>query len=637
MSWWDVTLAVLAAIAVVAVPGVVLGLAVGLRGFRLWATAAPAGLTVITLASLAAPLVGLGWGVIPVAVVLVALTAVVLGLRWLLWRSVTPGGGIGGIGWIAVAGATALVGLQVVRVIGSPDAISQTFDNIFHLNGIRFALETANASPLHLGQMTSASSGGVPFYPSAWHALGSLIVQLTGVDIPVASNAMTIVFAAVVWPSSVLLLTRTLFGRSPALLITAAAVSAAIPAFPLLMIDYGVLFPLMMSLSMVPVAIAMIVLATGASTWRERWPYLVAALGLLPGIIIAHPGGFVALLVFATLILLVRVVSFLRAAPSRRAVVGAVILTVAYLGVVAAAWYVLRPVAEARTWGTYETVAQAIGEVVGVAPWGAPINILVAALVLIGAVRALRRRRRTDVIALLIFLAAAGLYVVVAGLPYWTLRDIITGAWYNNGPRLAAILPLAWVPLAALGGQALWAWVTARLSVGQRGARRLAAVVAVAVLAIVPQVSTMRHAVNSAHGMFVYSEDSRLLTVDELALIERLPEEVPAEATVVGSAWTGAGLAYALADRKVLMPHTLMDITPEIRAILDGLDTAEPGSAACRAITDTNSQFVLDFGDQEINDSHNPYPGLDHLDTSSAVELVDEAGEAKLYKITGCD
>ncbi|NKF32288.1 hypothetical protein HER21_38325, partial [Pseudomonas sp. BGM005] len=115
----------------------------------------------------------------------------------------------------------------------------------------------------------------------------------------------------------------------------------------------------------------------------------------------------------------------------------------------------------------------------------------VAALVIAGLVVCLRRRSATDWMAVGFFAAAAGLYIVVSGLPYLVQRDILTGAWYNNAPRLAALLAIAWVPLAAVGGATLWnaatRWVTRRIS--RRGLRRASLAAAVVlVLVVIPQV-----------------------------------------------------------------------------------------------------------------------------------------------------
>ena len=133
------------------------------------------------------------------------------------------------------------------------------------------------------------------------------------------------------------------------------------------------------------------------------------------------------------------------------------------------------------------------------------------------------------------------------------------------------------------------------------------------------------------------SDESPLLTSDELALIERLDDEVPEDAVILGSPWTGTALAYAMADRQVVMPHTLMDITEEMSVLLDRLDSARPGSAeVCAAVDDLGVEYVLDFGTQEINDGKHPYKGLDRLRTSESVEKVDQIGDAVLYKVVLC-
>lgn len=642
MGWIDLGLAVLVTAGIVLAPGLLISLLLGARGHLAWALAAPAGTTVVVLAALAAPIVGLGWGVLPVLAVTAIIAVIAAILRVMPWFSVSAlrlDARLGRAGLLALVGAVAVVTVQLVLVIGGPENISQTFDNIFHLNAIRYALDTGSVSPLTIGSMTSASSGGLPFYPSGWHAVASLVVQLTGASIPVVSNAVMIFFAAFAWPVSILLLTRVLVGSSTPQMVVASAISVAIPAFPLLLVDYGVLFPYMMSLSMIGVPLALIVAASTRSSWSERWPFVVGALGSIPAIAVAHPGGFVALLVFTTVVLLVLWVRLLVSHTSKRAKIVSSVCAAVYALVVLAAWYVLRPPLDARSWLPTETVGQAVGEVLTASVWFGPVNLIVAAFVIAGLVVCLRRRSTTDWMAVGFFLAAAGLYIVVSGLPYLIQRDILTGAWYNNAPRLAALLAIAWVPLAAVGGAQLWIvmqrWST---KIGRHGLRRaVLAVGCVLVLVVIPQFGTMRQAVASAHGSFATTEDSPLLTSDELALIERLEQEVPEDAVILGSPWTGTALAYAMADRQVVMPHTLMDITEEMSVLLDRLDSARAGSAeVCSAIDDLGVEYVLDFGTQEINDGTHPYKGLDRLRTSKSVEKVDQIGDAVLYKVVLC-
>src|SRR6478735_2709915 len=243
-------------LALYAVLGGTLAWLIGLRG--LWAVAAaPAfAMTVVGGASLLVGFAGIGWSIVP-CLVLAAVIGVGIHLVLRRGRRGATSSPSTSRWWTigAAVAAAVVIGLQIFAVIGQPSAISQTFDNVFHLNAIRYIMDTGAASPLELGQMTSPN-GGVPFYPSAWHATAAIVAQLSGVGIPAVVNAQTLVIAAVIWPVSAMLLARTLMGKSATVTVTAAIVSCAIPMFPILPMDYGVLYPFQLALAVVPVTVA---------------------------------------------------------------------------------------------------------------------------------------------------------------------------------------------------------------------------------------------------------------------------------------------------------------------------------------------------------------------------------------------
>ncbi|WP_295774840.1 DUF6541 family protein [uncultured Microbacterium sp.] len=642
MTWLDLAAATAVAVALVFVPGLALTFAAGLRGLWVAALATPAGVTVIGVAAVASPMMGQGWSVSSVAIVTVVAAVVLFALRALVWRRQPADSTLRGRGvfvFAAVAIAVAVTTVQLVLMIGAPDSISQTFDNVFHLNAVRYILDHGNASPLFVASMTSA---GAPasFYPTGWHAIASLVVMISGVTIPVASHATMLVFAAVAWPLGIVLFTRTLGVHSRAGLLVAGVAAASFPSFPLLAVDYGVLFPYMMGLSLIPASLAAVLSLRFATTLPERARWLVILLGVVPGMAIAHPGGLMAFLLFGAVILALGVISHLMSDASRRSK-GAVSV-VAGIGVVVfcAIWYVMRPEAAARTWLPDETVAQAIGEVLAASPARSALNIAMAVLVVTGIVVCIRRRTRTDLVALAIAFVASALYIVVSGLPYWTLRDMIVGVWYDNSPRLAALLPIIWVPLAARGYETAHAWLRELLTkrgVNARSARWIVAASSALIIGVLPQATAMRVAVDNAARSYRFTDAAPLLSSDEYELIMRLPGLVPRDAVIAGSPWTGTALAYALADRNVLMPHTLTATTPDTDLINEDLDDASPGSPVCNAIRTEHVQYVLDFGSREVNGGRHVFPGLKDLRDSPAVRLVDEVGEARLYEVVGCD
>lgn len=640
MTWFEALPALGVAAALVVVPGYAVARLLSLRGLWAWGFAPLASLSVISIAALWAPAMGMPWSWLPVTIttVVVGAIAAIVGRftqRGAAERAPLPRS------WVipvVLAGAAILVGAQALAVIGAPENISQSFDNIFHLNAIRFVLETGSASPLTVGSMTS-DTGGVWFYPSGWHASVALIVQLSGTSIMAASNAMTIAVAALVWPATILLLTRTLMGRSTAVLVSAGALSGMIPAFPILMMDYGVLYPYFLGVALIPAALAAVLALLRLSNEHTTPPRLVlvfAVLGGLPGIAVAHPGAFVAWMVLSVLGGLVAFVSLLRSSPARSAVVRFSIVTGVALVAAAGAWKVLKPPAEARGWPVEQSVAQAIGQAITVAATYGNVPWIVVGLLAIGVVAALRSRKKTQAFALLAFFAIVVLYVVASALPWHQLRDLMTAAWYNNAPRLAALLPMVAIPIAAYGADALFVWIRERVRSAGDHKPLVAAGAVVAVAAIGGQLYASGQAIYMASAVYKYSDDSRLITLDEKALLERIPEEVPEDATIAGSGWTGAGLAYAFADRDVLMPHVLMDFTKDDLLILDDLADATPGSAVCDALARTDVEYVLDFGSQEIHGAEHEFKGILDLDESAAVELVDEVGDARLYRVTGC-
>ncbi len=167
----------------------------------------------------------------------------------------------------------------------------------------------------------------------------------------------------------------------------------------------------------------------------------------------------------------------------------------------------------------------------------------------------------------------------------------------------------------------------------------VAALGVVAVFSVAVSPNILRTAAD-ARAAYDLSASSPLLTADEEALLERLPETTPADAVIAGSPWTGASLAYAIGDREVLRKHVFGTIGADEQYLDNRLSAIDSDPRVCEAVDRLGVDYVLDFGAQNV--WNNPGVGLDrqglyNLTPSEHLVLVDAQGpSARLFKIEGC-
>ncbi|MFC5434559.1 DUF6541 family protein [Microbacterium suwonense] len=632
--------------AILFLPGFVLGLALRLRGWWLASASAPLSVSLVVVASMVGAWTSIPWTALP----LVSLTAVAVAAAWCWMRWIgtpAPARRVSReprrtlVGIIAVAAGVVTIGLIVLRGMGDPALIAQRYDNFFHINAIQYVLDTANGSPLWVGSMTDP--GTLLFYPSAWHAVGALIAQISGCSVPMASNALVVVVAAVVWPLSIILMSRVLFGGGMLVTVAAGALAASSPAFPFLPLHYGPLYPLFLGLAIAPVAIATLVSALRPQRLSRRHDLVLLLVLLVPGVAVAHPGALLAVLALGTPAVVMLGCWLWRHRSGRRE---RLLIIGGAAGLVVVAMIVLRflrPPASQIYWPVTGSLPTAIGEVAAAAVYGYAMAYLLAALVLIGVVGALRRRTHARMIALGMGLVGAVLYVVVAGSPFEVLRTWLTGPWYNNAPRLASIWTLAAVPLAASGAALVVRWLMRNMrSSGLRAVtRRIPVTAGVSVLAIglvvLSQTSAMRQAAADLH--YVYGEDGvgPILSAGEYKLLDELDEYVPEDAVIAGDPWTGTSFAYGISGRKVLMPHLLMHETKAARVINETFAQDGDEPEVCQALKKTGVSYILDFDGPDLMPNDGGFDGVTDLKGSPFVELVTSEPGARLYKITTCE
>lgn len=592
--------------------------------------------TIAAAAASVAPLVGLRWGLIPLAIMTVVVTAIAVVLRRFAGAEPGPTARrtalVVGASLAVTAAATAIV---YARAFASPENIAQRFDNIVHLNAIALAVEAGSASPFQIG-----STSDIGFYPNGWHALTTLAVELTGATIPVAVNGSNLAIVSLLWPASTMALAGALFAQRRTAYVVSAALSMGFGAFPALFFNWGVLYPNLVGYAMVPAGLAVVVTAV---TERDR-PQLTRSILLIAllsgGVFLGHPNAFLSLLAFAAVYVVTALA--LRAARerTRRAVVALGVAIVGFGAAGAATWAVFRTNAEHSGWVPWQQLAQSIGEGLLASPRGYTPTAAITVLLIVGFVTAVRRPRWLPVVTT--FLVAVALFAISSGLLIDDpLRQVLTNPWYNDSNRLAALLPLVAIPVATLGALALVdlarAWARPRRV--PRWIAPVAAVIAVATVFSVVAGPNARIALRQVTEAYAYTDGSILLTSQEYALLERLDDETPADALIIGSPRTGTSLALALADREVTQRHVFGSPSPELLFLNTRLRDIDSDPAVCRIVDDLGIDYVLDFGRQDVMDPDGAvdYDGIQDLTPGAHLALVDEQGpDARLFRIEGC-
>lgn len=634
------------AAAVVYVPGLVIGAGLRLRGLAL-AGLAP-GITIGLYAVLAIGFgfAGIRWGLVSVAVatLVIAVIAFVVGRlvpkprpsvaargsRALLVTGLIVGGG--------------LIAARLMTYIGVPWAISQTNDAIFHLNALRWIAETGSASSVTLGGVV----GGPTFYPGAWHAIASLVALSPG-DIPVAVNMVALVIGAGVWPIGIALLTRVVT-RDAVAAVVAPALAAGLLAFPQLMFEWGVLYPYALSLALVPPAVAGTMLVH--RMWRDAAPgarvrsvlgMLIAAGCAVVAIALSQPAS---LLVWGLLSaawatgILVGVIRRDASVRPRRGRGIAIAVLCAIWIVLGLVWLAFAVALGPVLWDPYLSVLGALRDVVLNSQGALPAALGVSILMVMGIVVAIRSRRlRWLAISWAVF---ALLYIVAVATHLPVVKRALTGAWYGDSYRLAAIAPIVVVPLAALGLAVVLRWFAT--SIRSDRARDQAPWWAMGVIAVVGVVGLIVAPVVQLRVAHTTDEQSRYalndrsnLTRDAFELLRRLPQALPEDALLIGNPSTAVGLAYALGERDVI-PRTWSPPATDAWNVL-AADLREAGTdpAVCEALALYGDPgYVLDFGPGEASPGRYVMPGMTDFEGQPGFELVDEEGEASLWRITAC-
>jgi hypothetical protein len=654
MNWLDAVPVAVASAGWLIVPGLLMALLVGLRGIAAWAMAPTLSVAAVSIVAVVLNKLGIDWSLgsalvgAAVAVVVTAVVALVLrgrsrGTVLSDPRPVTLAGLLGVLPAILFGAVVVALGMR------RPEELSQTFDAVFHYSAVAYILDSHNASSLTLGALGNPLTPA-GFYPGAWHDFASLAVLSTGASVPVAANLVTGVLAALVWPLSCVLLVRQIMGRNVVALAITGVFSLCFSAFPWGLLAFGVLWPNTLGLALVPAAIAVVLSLSGLAKddliGRGR-AWVLAPFVLLAGGF-AHPNSLFSIVAIAVWPLFAGIWRWSRRmreeGRGRRGTIGLVVSIVVFL----AGWaFVATSPAfkNVRTfyWPPFESTARAVGEVLLNATNGRSSLWVVSIFMLVGLFLVWRVREQRWLVGAF---ATIGMMFVLTAANNRSYTEFITGYWYNDSFRLAAILPVLAVPLLVLGivraGECLRGWLAERPRLARLGASGAVVTVVLALLVIVAskglyfrnQVATVAFTYTGVEN----SQDGTLADPREQAFYTRVAAKVPHDVVVANNPWDGSALVWSLADRQVLFPHMDIAWSNEQKYLADHLVDVASNPTVCSDVRRLHVGYLV-IGELRFwpwDNRRKNYPGIHDPGSKPGFQLVDSDGDLKLYKITGC-
>lgn len=632
------------------------------------------------------------YGVTPllVLVALLVLASVLVGLvvrRWRGTSQLTSSSTLFGARNVPVILLFLLCGLVAFTVlylknIDGPISYIQYNDNHSHLAWIANAAQSGNYSTLAVS-FYSPDSSAAPFtqgtfYPFGFHLIAAMGMALSGVSSPIAENAAVTVFAAVCFPLGIGgMLIKAFEGKKSVVLFGVIAMMASV-AFPLRMLAIHGPFPNIAGFSCVPAALLLFILMVEARDDEEivfNWEYVAPFLLVMGGTAVAHPNAFIFACIYMASYWIARIVFILGYRhPLRHGLtrLSQVIYLCASLSVMALVWIYIHNTSFMHStvsfiWIWSKSFDNIVGNILnGGLVLGIP-QAMWGAVVFLGFCFALTSRK-TSWMSLAFVVVCVQL--VLTGTGDDAQKSMVSGFWYTDPERLAAMVAITAIPLFCTGASVVTSYVANAIQGVQYNRpvyRPVYSVVALILSALF---------VNCNYAPFIFSLDPlstnetafgqtffdlyngyfpervQSYTIGEQEFVRKVQEIVPDNEVILNLPADGSTYAYSVDGLNVYYRGVGgAGETQDSELIRKQLDQIADDDQVQLAVSKTGASYVMlldrsDFSEEKQDDgttrlvSHNfecnedDWRGLLNInDGTPGFDLVLSEGNCRLYQI----
>lgn len=562
-----------------------------------------------------------------------------------------------------------------VRGIGLPDNFLQVYDNSFHLSVVQSMKHASSYSILSVGSYLEAGSevfspnASAGFYPAAWHIIAALVSRAFDISVMAAINLTNFVFAAFVLPLGVQSLIAALTKDDVQKGICAAVVTLAAVAFPWTLLYWGPVYPNFAAFCAIPAVASvfiwfmrgfdehhsvcladcsvLVAMLFGLVSLVSLQPNAVFTLGiLLVPSIVACLGGL-----FERQLLRIQSISVKFAYYASRGIV---------LFAVAVIWFLMTKASFLQgvihfNWPSFTYIFDALWRAFSFSFNESAPCILLACLVVLGSFCALGNRSYRGYF--FVYLFSIMLFVVDATQEGF-IRHFLTGFWYTDQYRVAAMTALFSIPLSTLGLDLILRKVQSAFSVSveiDRSARYFPQAFCIVLIAcglfwpesVNPSINNYSP-VGFTKSVFnymysIYDADNNL-TSDELAFLGDV-KQIAGDELIVNNPFDGSVYGYATNDLNLMYRKFSSFGKGETKAgkqIRHKIDRVSYDSGVASVVEQSGAKYllVLDYDENGREGVDMPgyhksgWVGIDSVDDSTpGFSLVLSEKDMRLYSI----
>lgn len=548
-----------------------------------------------------------------------------------------------------------LVGLVVfVKPLDGPECFNQTYDNLTHLGLVRSFAESGHYSSLNATQYWDLGMTG-SYYPAGWHMVTAMVCDALGVSNLLATNAMNYICCSLVYPVSCLCLTLTLFPEKKTVVAAGAFASIGFVTFPWFFTVYGVLESNLYGFIMVPVMLVAVINVFGAdiSCGNRIRHFLFACFSVL-FCVFAQPNTFFTVLLFAIPYLAWRI--WEETGPDGVKPMGLkarIAWEAAFFAAIFVFWAVCykAPFLYAVThfvWDPGASKAQGLVNVLLFSNTWSPAALVMAVLTIVGLGVAVREKRHGWLVAAL----GLGAVVYYVGLCFTgTFDHFVSGFWYSDWRRTAALQAMAALPIASLG----IAWLHGRLSerLQTSNAAKAGLGLCLCLLLFYPSFTVLgMGAIQTPFGYLAYmldelygaeqADDEIIFSTPEQEFVKQV-KDIVGDDVVYNIPYDGSFLAYQVDGLRTVyrLPYTGSGHNDDQRLIQARLYEYATNHEVQDAIDAVGAKYVLmlDYGhipyhrDWPAYSAEN-WEGITAIgDNTPGFESVLSEGDMRLYRI----